>query len=145
MLHLVFLASMLCYHQFSTSCVTLEEERLRAICACIIFFFFLAFTQFRCERRSQAWALWWCGLWFTPIYVEVGRDFFFLTGRRNEGTWDPLLVNYLEKQPTFKITGLELNCIFQWSKRSMDNMSLGWNIICLYVLCSREETGYNSY
>lgn len=39
MLHLVFLASMLCYHQFNTSCVTLEEERLYAICACIIIFF----------------------------------------------------------------------------------------------------------
>lgn len=45
------------------------------------------------------------------IYTHLLRSWqgiFFLTGSRKKGTRDPLLLNYLEKQPTLKITGIEL-------------------------------------
>ena len=41
-------------------------------------------------------------------FIEKLAGSFFLTGRRKKGTRDPLLLNYLEKQPTLKITGIEL-------------------------------------
>lgn len=50
------------------------------------------------------------------IYTNLCRawqGFFFFASKRKKGIWDLLLVNYLEKQPTFKITGLELNYKFQ--------------------------------